>query len=452
MKKVKKILKGIVRILKNKKLNICYYNKCLETLDIDEKSILLVSQQGKDINGNIFYLAKELNQDEYKEYKKYVAVEKSYYKEFERKFKTYGMNNCKLVVLNTRKYMKLLATSKYLFNDTSFLSYFIKREGQVYFNTWHGTPFKTLGRSIKDDFHLIGNAQRNFLMSDYLLYPNEFMKEHMLEDYMINNIASSDTKVVMSGYPRNEIFFDDSRREELRKELGLQNKKIIMYMPTWRGSFYELNEKSQNQIDIINSYLQEIDNSLNENQIMYVNFHPFLKDKIKIEGYKNIKAFDKKYETYDFLNMADILITDYSSVFFDFAISKRKIILFAYDKEEYFANRGTYFGFDELPFAKVDNVKDLIKEINNKKDCDTKEFLQKFCDYESQDASKKICKLVIENSEEGVKIEDVPNNGKKNVLIYSGNLNKNGITTSLVSLLNTIDIDKYNYRAYSGRK
>ena len=54
---------------------------------------------------------------------------------------------------------KTYETAKYLFNDTSFLWYFVKKEGQVYFNTWHGTPFKTLGKSIKDDFQ-----QRIFLI------------------------------------------------------------------------------------------------------------------------------------------------------------------------------------------------------------------------------------------------------------------------------------------------
>lgn len=445
MKGLKRKINRVLNAVKGGRLNTYYYNKCLKKYNIDEKSILLVSQQGKDINGNMFYLMKELNLDKYNDYSKYVAVDRPHYEEFDKKFKTYGITNCKLIIIGSREYMKILATAKYLFNDTSFLQYFVKRDEQVYFNTWHGTPFKTLGKSIKDDFHLIGNPQRNFLFSNYLLYPNEFMRDHMIEDYMLANIATEDTKVVLSGYPRNEIFFDDARRNELKEKLGLKNKEVIMYMPTWRGSFYGLKAKAQEQIDEVNSYLSEIDKSLKKNQVMFVNFHPFLKDKIKLEGYKNILPFDKAYETYDFLNMADILITDYSSVFFDFAVTKRKIILFAYDKEEYFENRGTYFGFEELPFAKVYDVKGLIKEINNKKNCDMTEFLDKFCKYESIDASKKICDLVLNKDSSKLIIEPVPNNGKKNVLIYSANLNKNGITSSLLALLHSIDLDKYNY-------
>lgn len=444
MNKIKKAYRKLKRFISQKKYNIMYYYRCYEKLKLDDNAILLCAQQGKNIDGNIFYILKELQKDKYKNYKIYVAVDKAHEKEFDKKFINYNFTNYELVNITSKKYFKILASAKYLFNDTSFLWYFVKKEGQVYFNTWHGTPFKTLGKSIKDDFHLIGNVQRNFLMSDYLLYPSEFMRDVMLDDYMINNIAA-DTKVVLGGYPRNEIFFDKERASELKNQLNLNDKQIIAYMPTWRGSFGQLNKTSEDQINIINKQLKQIDKKLTNNQIMYVNFHPFLKDKVNISGYKHIKPFDKKYETYDFLNIADILITDYSSVFFDFAVSNKKIILFAYDEREYFEDRGTYFGFNELPFKKVKNVHDLIDTINSKDDVDITKFLNRFCPYENINASSKIVELVLNNKKGNLNIANVPNNKKKNVLIYSGNLAKNGITGSLFALLNYVDLSKYNF-------
>lgn len=444
MNKIKKAYRKLKRFISQKKYNIMYYYRCYEKLKLDDNAILLCAQQGKNIDGNIFYILKELQKDKYKNYKIYVAVDKVHEKEFDKKFINYNFTNYELVNITSKKYFKILASAKYLFNDTSFLWYFVKKEGQVYFNTWHGTPFKTLGKSIKDDFHLIGNVQRNFLMSDYLLYPSEFMKDVMLDDYMINNIAT-DTKVVLGGYPRNEIFFDKERARDLKNQLNLNDKQIIAYMPTWRGSFGQLNKTSEDQINIINKQLKQIDKKLTNNQIMYVNFHPFLKDKVNISGYKHIKPFDKKYETYDFLNIADILITDYSSVFFDFAVSNKKIILFAYDEREYFEDRGTYFGFNELPFKKVKNVHDLIDTINSKDDVDITKFLNRFCPYENINASSKIVELVLNNKKGNLNIANVPNNKKKNVLIYSGNLAKNGITGSLFALLNYVDLSKYNF-------
>ena len=444
MNKIRKTYRKLKRFISQKKYNIMYYYRCYEKLKLDDNAILLCSQQVKNIDGNIFYILKELQKDKYKNYKIYVAVDKAHEKEFDKKFINYNFTNYELVNITSKKYFKILASAKYLFNDTLFLWYCVKKEGQVYFNTWHGTPFKTLGKSIKDDFHLIGNVQRNFLMSDYLLYPSEFMRDVMLDDYMINNIAT-DTKVVLGGYPRNEIFFDKERASELKNQLNLNDKQIIAYMPTWRGSFGQLNKTSEDQINIINKQLKQIDKKLTNNQIMYVNFHPFLKDKVNISGYKHIKPFDKKYETYDFLNIADILITDYSSVFFDFAVSNKKIILFAYDEREYFEDRGTYFGFNELPFKKVKNVHDLIDTINSKDDVDITKFLNRFCPYENINASSKIVELVLNNKKGNLNIANVPNNKKKNVLIYSGNLAKNGITGSLFALLNYVDLSKYNF-------
>ena len=220
MNKIKKTYRKLKQFISQKKYNIMYYYRCYEKLKLDDNAILLCAQQGKNIDGNIFYILKELQKEKYKDYKIYVAVDKAHKKEFDKKFINYNFTNYELVNITSKKYFKILASAKYLFNDTSFLWYFVKKEGQVYFNTWHGTPFKTLGKSIKDDFHLIGNVQRNFLMSDYLLYPSEFMRDVMLDDYMINNIAT-DTKVVLGGYPRNEIFFDKKRASELKSQLNL---------------------------------------------------------------------------------------------------------------------------------------------------------------------------------------------------------------------------------------
>lgn len=443
MKKLKKFFRILKRFFTQKKYNIMYYYRCYEKEKIDDKTILLCSQQGQTIDGNIFYILKELQKDTYKDYKIYVAYDKKYKNEFIAKFSNYNFYNYKLVDITSKAYFKALASAKYLFNDTSFLWYFVKKEGQIYFNTWHGTPFKTLGKSIKDDFHLIGNVQRNFLMCDYLLYPSKYMMDIMLDDYMLKNI-SINTKVVLGGYPRNEIFFDKERAKELKKELNLENKQIIVYMPTWRGSFGKLGITMADQVEIINNYLKHIDKKLTKNQIMFVNFHPFLKDKVNIKGFKHIMPFNKNYETYDFLNMADTLITDYSSVFFDFAVTNKKIILFAYDEKEYFEDRGTYFDFNELPFKKVKNVNELINAINDDTNVDTSKFINKFCPYENNSSSFKIVDFVLNNKKSDLEILDIPNNKKKNVLIYSGNLSKNGITASLIALLNHIPLDKYN--------
>ena len=167
------------------------YIKYVDKMPIDDKMILLESQHGKEFNGNIFSMAKYLcSAEEYKEYKVYLSAAKSRVNSFKKKAEEYGIKNLNFVILSTKEYFKVLASAKYLVNDNTFLPFFIKREGQIYLNTWHGTPLKCLGRKIKNDAVNIGNPQRNFVSADWLLYPNDYTKEHIIEDYMLANMSS----------------------------------------------------------------------------------------------------------------------------------------------------------------------------------------------------------------------------------------------------------------------
>ena len=413
-KKVKGILgklKKCAKLLKSKDLGYVFKKEMKKP--INDKAILINSQHGKNISGNMFYILKEVSKNiDYKNYKIYVAYNKKCKSDFIKKMNRYSINNATLLDVNTKKYAKILATCKFVFNDTSFPVYYIKPKGQIYLNTWHGTPLKTLGKSTINDFHDIANLQKNFVEADYLLYPNKYTMEHMIEDYMLESISNN--KIMLCGYPRNEIFFNSNRRKEIIEELELEGKQIIAYMPTWRGNVRKVNKKDQ--IGQIEGYLQYIDNNLNENQIMFVNLHPYVGNKINLTKYEKIKTFLPEYETYDFLNICDILVTDYSSVFFDYANTRNKIILFAYDEEEYFEVRGVYLGLDKLPFKKVKTPQELIEEINNNETLDTKEFLEEFCKYDKEDVSKKICQKIILNKEAEIKIID--NNKKNNKNIF----------------------------------
>ena len=433
--------KVIKNINKTYIARLCYV-KYYETLPIENNVIFLEAQNARNAKGNIFYIAQELNNnEEYKKFKIYLSINKKSFKETKKFFEMHGLNNIILVKEKSKEYYKLLATAKFLITDTSFNPCFIKKEGQVIFNTWHGTPLKTLGKKVNNDFYDLGNIQKNFIIADYLLYPNEYMMQHMIEDYMLENL--SEAKIILEGYPRNIVFFDEELKKKIRKEQGLEEKEIYIYMPTWRGSVSKIEiEEQEAQLQ---NYLEIIDKTLKDNQEFFVNLHPFVGNSINYKKLKKIKKFPKEYETYQFLSIADCLITDYSSVFFDFANTRKKIILFAYDEEEYLRDRGLYFSFSELPFTKVNNVNDLISEMNKEKNYDDCEFLTKYCRYDEKEACKKLCEKIILNKNVDFKYKDISNNGKENVLIYAGNLAANGITKSLLNLLNQIDMSKRNY-------
>lgn len=275
-------------------------------------------------------------------YKKFIACRKENEKSIRQLLSRHKICDYHLVIVNSKEYFRKLAECKYLFNNSTLPTYFIKKEEQIYINTWHGTPLKTLGRSILTTPGEIGNTQRNFFMTDYLLYPNMFTFEHMREDFMLNQLFCG--KYIIGGYPRNQIFYAYEKQKQIREELGLNTIEVICYMPTWRGTMD--NKSVEEQIQIIDNYLKQIDTCLTKEQLLFVNLHNFVKKSLDFNKYKRIKSFPDGYETYEFLSIADCLITDYSSVFFDFANTRRKIILFAYDQKDYFSTRGTYFSID----------------------------------------------------------------------------------------------------------
>ena len=179
-------------------------------------------------------------------------------------------------------------------------------------------------------------------------------------------------------------------------------------------------------------------------QILVVNFHPFLRNQVKLSSYQHVTMAPTEYDIYDILNVADILVTDYSSVFYDYAISDKKIILFTYDEDEYCASRGIYEQLTDYPFPKVKTVAQLIEEIRNPYVASRSDFRKRYGTYENKDATEKICKHVFLNENTCTECH-FQGNEKQNVLIYAGDLNKNGITTAFKSMMAGLDMQRFNY-------
>lgn len=416
----------------NSKIYSNYYSS------IDKKLVYLESRDGEDFTGNIFRIVEELSTGNYGYLKIYVYAKP----EVNDKIKTFKKNyklKINKIITDETEALKTLEKAKYIISDSGIRPRYVKRKGQIFLNTWHGTPLKLMGVDNTSEEHRIGNIQHPLLSSDYLLYPNEYMREKMMNGYMIEKIYSG--KMLMEGYPRNSVFFSDEKKEEIKNKLGLNNKEIFIYLPTYRGTL--LNKLNEKQNEILLSYFNELDIKLEDNQILIVKLHHYNESNIDYSKFQHIKPFPKEFETYDVLNMADVLITDYSSVFFDFANTKRKIILFNYDEEEYMEHHETYFPLSDLPFPKVQTVDELVKELNSPKEYDDKEFLEKFCTYDREDAVKYICKHVFKG-EKACKEKSVEKNNKPNILIFAGGFLNNGITISLFNALKSIDRSKYN--------
>lgn len=411
-----------------------YYRKYNRS-PLDEKLIFLESRIGRDIAGNVLQILLTICSSYAKNnFKIYVAAREGYENKIKDILSKYNLPKVKLVKYESVKYFSILAKAQYLVNDTTFPRKFIKKEGQIYLNTWHGTPLKSMGKDSLSDKYKMGNVQRNLLMTDYLVFPSEYCAATMVSAYCLNGLYSG--KILKEGYPRNTIFFTNNN--EIREKLNLTEKKIYVYMPTYRD------QKINEQIKQLSSFFDEIDTALNENESFFVNLHYLVSESMDFSRWEKIKPFPKEFEVYQFINSADVLVTDYSSIFFDFANTRKKIVLFPYDKEEYLATRGLYLEIEDLPFPSVGSIKELLVELRNDKRYDDEEFLKKYCTFDNKEATQKIVQHVLQ-IDKVCQEESIYDHTQENVVMYCGNLAKNGITGSLKNLLYSIDSEKRNY-------
>ncbi len=409
-----------------------YYNK-----DIDERIVYVESRNGFDFTGNIFRIVEELSKGDYGDLRIYVFAHSHVKPKIEEFQKNYELNIHEVITSSDRA-SEILHTAKYIFTDSAIRYKYVKRPGQVFVNTWHGTVMKLMGIDNPYERLSMGIIQRSLLFSDYLIFPSDYQKGRLLDSFMLDEIYPG--RMLLEGYPRNSVFLDDERREKFRSLFGLKDHEIFIYMPTFKGLVDD--RKDEKQRDDVNGFLKEIDENLKDNQVLFAKLHPYNTQKIDFSGFSNIRPFPKGFEIYDIVNMADCLITDYSSVFFDFANTRRKIIIFNYDEEEYLKDRGFYFPLSDLPFAKVQSVSALIGEMNSPRGYDDSDFVEKFCQYERINAAEYICNAIFKGDISS-KVETIEN-GRQNMLLYAGDFTNHDSISCLNAFAEKIDTEKYN--------
>ena len=430
---LKNKFKNLKDCLDNSSIYDVYYNS-----QLDENLIYFESRNGRDFTGNIFRIIEEISTGNYGEFKIHVFVTPAVKSKINILKKNYNLKITKLIT-DEKEAIKSLEKAKYIFTDSGIQSKYIKKEGQIFVNTWHGTPLKTMGFNNVSEIITLGHIQHSLLSADYLIYPNEYMANKMINAYMIDKIYPG--KILFEGYPRNSIFFDNNHRLNLKNTLNLNQKEIFVYMPTFRGILSNLENVKQK--DDVEDYLSQLDLKLTENQILLVKLHAYNESKIDFNNFNHIKPFPKGYETYEIVNLADVLITDYSSVFFDFANTRRKIIIFNYDEEDYLSYRGVYFPLSDLPFPKVRTVDELADELNSEKNYDDTAFINKFCTFDNPKAVKNICRHIL--NRENISKETQIRNENPNILIFAGPLQDDEITDNLINMLNNADRKNYNF-------
>lgn len=308
---------------------------------------------------------------------------------------------------NSAAYYQAYSEAKVWVSNARLPLFLNKKENQTYIQTWHGTPLKRLANDMKV-VRMPGTTtslyKRNFHKEtsrwDYLISPNRYSSEIFRTAFWMPA-----EKTLEIGYPRNDILVnradDVALQAEIREELNIQEgKKIIMYAPTWRDDEFVKKGSYTFKLKIDLARLQE---TIGDDYVVLLRMHYLIANALDLKGFEDFAIDVSNYNDISRLYLiSDCLITDYSSVMFDYGILKRPQLFFPYDIEKYATElRGFYIDYhNDLPGpiytdpdALIEGLKniELIRETYQDQ---IEAFHQRFCSMENGRAAQYIGDMI----------------------------------------------------------
>ena len=367
MKKYIKKLKTAVTIYFSRFINLIF----IIFTRLDKNKILFLSDVRENLGGNLKEMYDYINDD----FKKIVILKRE--RSVKRSLKE------KIVLIYH------LSTSKYILLDdfSNSISCLILRKNQEVVQLWHGPgAFKKMGYSRSD--------QKRGLLSKYRFHRNytkAIVTSPDIKWCFKEGFGMNDNAVVgATGYPRTDIFFNDKYKDNTKKEFykkypKIKNKKLILFAPTYRGNSLPTATYDFDKLDLDKLYKE-----LKKEYVFIFKWHPAIYNNLKngtIKDYDLSKYKDFFYDLSeyrdinDLLLVCDTLITDYSSVIFDYVLLKKPVIYFTYDLNKYEEERGLYFPFKDYIYGSIaKTTNELIKSIKERKmyEDERKKFIKKF--------------------------------------------------------------------------
>ena len=268
------------------------------------------------------------------------------------------------------QYFWYLARARYWVNNQNFPYYITRRTDGIYLQTWHGTPLKKMQHDLENikgrDAGYLDRVTQAGQQWTHLLSPSPYATS------AFSTAFRHDAEIIEAGYPRNDLLNSaDMRnvRESVRRKLDLpEGKKVLLYAPTFRDD----QNISGNRFGFSLPFdLERFAAEFGDEYVILLRMHVVVTSRITIPDHlsdvvQDVSAHDDINELY---LASDALITDYSSVFFDYSILERPIIFFAYDLENYRDHlRGFYLDYNtDLPGPVVTSEDDLWKTISSLK-------------------------------------------------------------------------------------
>lgn len=392
-----KLFKDIIKLSLTKVFKIIFL--LVGFLPVRKKLIVFESYLGKQYSCNprsIYEYLKEYHP----EYRMVWSVDKRYTRIFEEL-------NIPYIKRLSIKWLVMMPRARYWVTNSR-MPMWIKKPGHtIYLQTWHGTPLKKLALDMVE-VHMPGTTideyKKNFLKEaqkwDYLISPNTYSTE------IFKRAFGFEKQMLETGYPRNDFLINNNKsdvKKKIKERLGIPNdKKVLLYAPTWRDNQYHERGryKFEQKLDF-----KKLQKSIGNDSIILLRMHYLVSgnlDLTSMDGFVyDVSNYDDLRELY---LVSDILITDYSSVMFDFSCLNRPIIFYTYDLEHYRDElRGFYFDFEkDAPGPLVKTTEELIAFIK-RVSTDSylppetySKFRKKFVSLEKGEATQRVVKEVFE--------------------------------------------------------
>jgi CDP-glycerol glycerophosphotransferase len=275
-----------------------------------------------------------------------------------------------------------------------------KRPGATYLQTWHGTPLKRIHHDVAHAPEgWLTRPDRDVARWDMLLSPNATSTEHLRGAFRFRG------PVLETGYPRNDVLTRPDRdrmRAEVRAELGIADgTTAVLYAPTWRDDLV-LTAGGRRQFDLPLD-LADFSARLGSDHVLLLRLHSMVSDRLEPQPGSPVLDVSDHAEPADLYLAADVLVTDYSSAMFDFAVTGKPMLFFTYDLERYRDDlRGFYFDLAEIaPGPLLRTSEDVLAAIADIDAVATRHagryarFRETFCALEDGHAAERVLDLLL---------------------------------------------------------
>jgi CDP-glycerol glycerophosphotransferase len=303
------------------------------------------------------------------------------------------------VAPGSRRHLEYMGAARWVVTNSNLPGYFHKKRRATYLQTWHGTPLKRIAFDIpapafRGSAKYLRNLRDDVAKWDYLVSPNRFSTDVFRRAFRYAG------PVLETGYPRNDLLRSPAEaaavRERLRARLGIpEDARAVLYAPTWRDDV----RRFSTELD-----LGRMADALGDGCFLLLRAHQLVAATVGAQSHPRVRDVSGLPDIRDLYAVADVLVTDYSSVMFDFAVTGRPILLFTYDLASYRDDlRGFYFDLErEAPGPLLSTTDEVIEALRGldavaaRHAAEYRRFAERFCHLDDGHAAARVVDAVFD--------------------------------------------------------